>query len=304
MAVSACGATVSFDGCEYKQTGDCVCTSSGCTGWGFGPTGQASPPPSGDGGGTGGTGGTSGGGGGGGFPENAIPCPPGQLMTNIGGMVACAPPPNPTKSVSSSGPKTTDTKKPDGSGERVGRERKTTCIGDDCTTTEDTTRTPLGPDGSPSGPGQTTSEKTTQGKGDFCAENPTASACSSGSFTGTCAGGFQCDGDAVACAIAREAWVSHCQVHGESESSTKGKLARLAGNTTEGAGASSVDVGGGLAAAAAQRFLTPNCIPSAQISVLGRTYTADTAQFCNFASVMGYVLVALASLVAVRMIGT
>lgn len=287
VKVAFCGETIDIGGCQYFQSGDCICVGDNCMGWSFKPTGEA-----------------TGSGGGGGPAPQWMACPPGQVVTNVGGMEVCVVPPNPSKSVSPGEPKVTETKAPDGTGERVGRQRKTTCVGDDCTTTDETTRTPLGPDGSPSGPGQTTSEKTTQGKSSFCAENPQASVCASGSFTGNCTNGFQCSGDAVACATARAAWDSHCKVHGESESSTKGKLGRLNGGTTEGAGPSSVDVGGGLGAAMAQRFLTPNCIPSAQITVLGRTYVADTAQLCSFASIMGYVLVALASVVAIRMIGT
>ena len=46
---------------------------------------------------------------------------------------------------------------------------------------------------------------------DYCAKNPMATQCKKGSFGGACGAGFQCEGDAVQCALAKEVHQRNCQ---------------------------------------------------------------------------------------------
>ncbi len=49
-------------------------------------------------------------------------------------------------------------------------------------------------------------------KDDFCKANPKSPICREGSFSGSCASGFQCDGDAIQCSIAREQHTRNCEM--------------------------------------------------------------------------------------------
>lgn len=89
----------------------------------------------------------------------------------------------------------------------------TTCIGGVCTTTK--------PDGE-------TEEKP---KEQFCAENPESPLCVKGEFSGTCGSGFQCKGDAVQCAIAKEQHQLNCKLFGEDKDA--GSLTNKALNGTD-----------------------------------------------------------------------
>lgn len=67
------------------------------------------------------------------------------------------------------------------------------------------------PPGGASSPGSGAPGSSDPG-GSFCQENPTADICKPSSFSGACAGGFTCSGDAVSCAMAREQFNRNCQV--------------------------------------------------------------------------------------------
>ena len=81
----------------------------------------------------------------------------------------------------------------------------TTCAAGSCTTTTTTSTTV----GGVKGP-ETVSE-TKESQDDFCTKNPKVTQCLVGSFSGSCASGFTCEGDAVQCAIARETHARNCQ---------------------------------------------------------------------------------------------
>lgn len=89
----------------------------------------------------------------------------------------------------------------------------TTCIGGVCTTTK--------PDG----------EMEEKPKEQFCAENPESPLCVKGEFSGTCGSGFQCKGDAVQCAIAKEQHQLNCKLFGEDKDA--GSLTNKALNGTD-----------------------------------------------------------------------
>lgn len=74
--------------------------------------------------------------------------------------------------------------------------------------TKTTTTTPEG--------GTPTVEQKTQDKNSFCEENPTSKICKDdvkSTFGGSCAGSFQCDGDAIQCSIAQEQHKRNCTLY-------------------------------------------------------------------------------------------
>lgn len=50
---------------------------------------------------------------------------------------------------------------------------------------------------------------------EFCKKNPDDPSCKRSTFTGACEAGFQCEGDAIACAIANEQYRQNCKLFGE-----------------------------------------------------------------------------------------
>jgi hypothetical protein len=137
-------------------------------------------------------------------PAEADTCKGGQ-PGQVNGVTVCIPfPPNtPTvsdakKDSSTTGPAGTETKS----------EVKTTaCDNGSCNTTTTTTTT------NSSGTSVTTNT-TTQGKGEYCAATPGAKECTGkSSFSGSCAGGFVGEGDALQVAIAREQYKRNCEFY-------------------------------------------------------------------------------------------
>lgn len=111
--------------------------------------------------------------------------------------------------------KNTETKKPDGSTEKV--TEKTTCQGKTCTTEKTTMNTPAR-----GGTSTTNVTNVSQPKEDYCKANANAAQCSSsdgkgegdgkkGSFGGSCDGGFTCEGDPLQCAQVREQYKRNCE---------------------------------------------------------------------------------------------
>jgi hypothetical protein len=76
------------------------------------------------------------------------------------------------------------------------------------------------------------------------------------------------------------------------------------GNPLDPSNATEINVGSIVSTAAGQRTLTATCIASPSFSVMGKTYTFDTTLFCQFASIVGYLMVAASSVIAVRMISS
>lgn len=101
--------------------------------------------------------------------------------------------PGPSEAASAADGSTTETK------------TETKCTQSVCTTT--TTTTTKDSSGTVTG---TTTKTEEQGQKSFCAENPDASVCKSGTFGGAC-GAFTCDGDGVQCALALEVHKRNCE---------------------------------------------------------------------------------------------
>lgn len=192
-----------------------------------------------------------------------------------------------------------------------------------CSTTTTSTYTSGGSGPNGTGPGSTTvpgsgpgtaasptTEKDT--KAGFCEENPESPICKSTSFSGACAPGAAapaCDGDAVQCAQAAEAWKINCAIRTEPTDA-----AYVLGKSITTGGAdpvkspldpsllTTVDVAAIVTGAGGVRTLTGSCIPPQTFSVGGHSYTFDTVKFCEFAAIIGYLMVAASSVIAIRMV--
>lgn len=201
----------------------------------------------------------------------------------------------------------------------------TYCDGDGaCSTTTTSTYTSGGSGPNGTGAGSTTvpgtgpgtagegkpAETEKQEKSSFCEENPDSPICKSTSFSGACtASAPACDGDAVQCAQAAEAWKINCAIRTEPTDA-----AYVLGKSISSGGAdpvkspldpsllTSVDVAGIVTGAGSVRTLSGSCIPPQTFTVGGKAYTFDTTLFCQFAEIIGYLMVAASSVIAIRMV--
>lgn len=144
-------------------------------------------------------------------------CPPGQAPGKVNGLDICA-------KIGAEVPKETTTKKeettvkPDGSTVGEVTTEKTECDGKNCTTTKTkvTTKTPVG-GGDPVVETETNTSVCRVGQGSCgVIAGGTGSGGAGGegsSFTGACASGFKCAGDAIQCAMAREQHQQNCKLY-------------------------------------------------------------------------------------------
>lgn len=136
--------------------------------------------------------------------------------------------------------------------------------------------------------------------------------CQIGKYTAddACEAAPACEGDAVQCAQALEVWKLKCAMTKEPEDAayTRGKSIAAGegdsfeGNPLDSANAQDVDIGAVISQAAGERTLSGTCIAPQTLTLLGHSYTLDTTQLCNFAQIVGYLMVACASIIAVRMV--
>lgn len=241
----------------------------------------------------------------------------GEGFATMGGVTVCSGPSSSTKTTSSkvtTTPTSTTTST-----------TTTSCRGSECSTTTTSTYTSGGSGPGGTGPGSTTVPGTgpgTSGEGEgevkedeskdsFCQENPDSPICKISSFGGACAPGASptCDGDAVQCAQAAEAWKIRCALLTEPTDAAylKGKAIAAGGSDdvvspVDPTKVATVDVAGIVTAAGGVRTLSASCIPSPTFSVMGSSFTLDTSLFCEFASIIGYMMVAASTVIAVRMI--
>lgn len=202
------------------------------------------------------------------------------------------------------------------------RETKTTCEAGRCTTTTTTTTTITN---NSTGTSTTTTgtNTTTQSQSDYCKATPTAKLCGGpglpndggpggggggeeepGSFQGSCAAGFQCAGDAVQCAIAREQHIRACKLFDDKSPESelyelhKGKegsqVNDLPGNETISIGdrINSTDALGAGAAGLSDLNLT----------VWKTQVTIPLSMLNEYLAAMGNVLLAVSFLVAFRIV--
>jgi hypothetical protein len=183
------------------------------------------------------------------------------------------------------------------------RNKTTTCVGSKCTTTETVNRDD----------GTSTTTTKEQSKSDFCKENPKSNLCGGDSSyaDGSCGGTApKCTGDAVQCAQAVEIWKLQCALTTEPDDDAyKLGKAVIAGNDPGAsvdplnpANITEIDVRDVVSQAAGQRTLSASCIASPNLNLLGRNYTLDMEYVCKFGELLGYMMVAAASIIAIRMI--
>jgi len=175
--------------------------------------------------------------------------------------------------------------------------RATTCTAaGSCSTTVTTVTTVNG--GSP----VTSTKTTTESKGEFCFANPAAKECGDGegsSFGGSCDAGFQCEGDAVQCAHAKETHLQNCKLNKDTPErqlyeSSKGDEAEFDNEEVVNVGPASFSQAPILGAA--------SCISDKSISVMGSTVSLPFSRVCQYLAMLGNVLMAVGFLLSGRII--
>ena len=129
--------------------------------------------------------------------------------------------------------------------------------------------------------------------------------CKQGSFSGSCAASFACDGDAIQCAIAKEQHIRNCKLFDDPSDESRlydaekvkdpnrDVTADLPGNET-------IDVSGKISY---ENVLGGgSCIADLNVMVMRQSITLPISRICPELGYLGYVLVAVASLVAARII--
>lgn len=225
------------------------------------------------------------------FPSSAIPTTAGQTKTST--------------VTNSDGSKTEYTLTKNGDGTVTGTARdqntvqkteSTTCTGSSCTVSSTTTTNGT----------QTGSTTGTASKGGLCEANPSNAQCGDGdgSFAGTCSAGFQCDGDAVQCAMAKKQHETSCALlenkTAESElyEAEKGKSGNVTennpNNSTQNIGSGMFDYSSALGGGA--------CLADKSVTVMGQSISIPFSTVCPWLSILGNILVAVSSLVAMRIV--
>lgn len=134
-------------------------------------------------------------------------CPKGQCPGTVNAQSVCVK--CDLTATSDTKTETTTTTNPDGStttGSQTTTTTTTCTAAGSCTTTTTVNNVSGG-----GGSGQTTTT-TDETSSSFCKDNPTSPMCKEGSWGGNCSAGFQCDGDPVQCAIAREMHSRNCEL--------------------------------------------------------------------------------------------
>lgn len=179
---------------------------------------------------------------------------------------------------------------------------KTTTVNGDGTVTTSTTTTNLD--------GSTGSANKTEGKDSFCTENPQSPICKNSIFVGNCTA-FVCDGDAIQCAMAKEQHSRNCAFF-----DTPTPLSELGQSVLDGVdpkqaeidaamGSDPVDINGEFNAKSSAGWLGgAGDLPPVSFSAMGSTFTLDTSLLSDFMRAIGYVFVAVAGVIAVRIVGT
>lgn len=182
-------------------------------------------------------------------------------------------------------------------GKVVEKTDTTTCTGTKCTTDQTTKE-----NGTTTG--TTKGEITLDG---LCKESPDHAACGTdkeSAFGGTCSAGFNCDGDAIQCAMARKQHETVCALFENKSAESdlydaeKAKTGNVTdanpNNSTQSIGSGMFDftsaLGGG------------SCIPNKSVTVWGKSIDLPFSDICPWLNALGTVLVSVSSLVALRIV--
>jgi len=227
------------------------------------------------------------------------PCPRNTYPGEVNGVSVCVPPSS-SAPVVTTNTTTTTTPAPPGSPSSApitnSTTNQTSCAGSTCTTTTTTTTTPAGGDAP-----VTTTTTTEEAKDDFCTKNPKSPQCIVGSFGGSCTAGFQCEGDAVQCAIANEIYSRNCklidstspesELYDQSKTQTGSVTGDLPGSESVTIGATSFDQTAHFASSGLADLI---------LTVAGKDVTIKLSELNTWLQLLGNLGVAVTLLVAIR----
>jgi hypothetical protein len=240
--------------------------------------------------------------------DTSNPCPSGQSYGTVNGIGRCLASGGPTPPAPTSS--TTTTNKVD-NGDGTSTTTTTTTTGTSTTTTttttNNTTGAPISSTTTTTGSGAGTTGAGATDQAQYCRDNPEAPACKSASFSGSCAAAFQCEGDAVQCAIAREIHVRACTFY-DTQTTLSERGNELASGTDPDATdhpahasqKTEVDVGG--IVGSRPRLLTQGCPEDYEFTFKGSTVTVPFSMLCTPMQAVGVIMVALAMLGAGRIV--
>jgi hypothetical protein len=200
--------------------------------------------------------------------------------------------------------KDTIKKNEDGSTDKV--TEKTICKGNVCTTEKTTTNTTSNNTSSSS----TTTK--TESKEDYCKANANASQCKDddeekGKFGGSCSAGFTCEGDPLQCAIAKDQHKRNCQMFDDKTTESQLYDSEVAKGTDRDVtkdlpGNTEVDVSGKLSSE--DVLGGGSCITDLSVQVWNTNVTLPFSKICAALGYLGWILVAVSSLVAFRIVSS
>lgn len=198
--------------------------------------------------------------------------------------------------------KDTIKKNEDGSTDKV--TEKTTCKGNICTTEKTTTTTTNNNTSSSS----TTTK--TESREDYCKANANAKQCKGdeeqeGKFGGSCSAGFTCEGDALQCAIAKDQHKRNCQMFDDKTTESQlydSEVAKGSNRdvTKDLPGNTEVDVSGKLSSE--DVLGGGRCIADLNVQVWRSSVSLPFSKICPSLGYLGWVLVAVCSLAAFRIV--
>lgn len=244
-------------------------------------------------------------------------CPAGQTWGQVNNVNVCSPTPNGQGSNYSQTSTSQSTSTPNAGGgdpstsstaTTTGKDTK--CEGGMCTTTTTTTNittnNPGGTGGTPStNPPVTTTNTQQQPQADFCKDNPQAAMCKNASLNG---GGncitpiTVCDGDAIACNIARNTWAMTCAFQQTNATSTLGQ------GVIDGAmpGNDPRDNVKDIALPSVLTVTNPysNSCPADKVISLpqSKTLTIPLTRLCPYLQIMGNILVSISLIMALSIV--
>lgn len=229
------------------------------------------------------------------------PCKPGEATGSVNGVSGCYPAGASGQPVTT--PTKTETTSPSTSGgtapDTAGQIGQTQCVGSQCTTTTTTTKTTTDANGVTTTTSGTSTK--TESKGDYCRDNPNSEQCESGSFGGSCTASFNCDGDAVMCAIALDQHKRNCTLFETPTTESalydteKIKTGSQVTNEAKTIGSGSFDttdaIGGG-----------SGCIADKPVTVAGKTFMLPFSSVCPNLALIGNVMLVVSFLMAGRIV--
>ena len=203
--------------------------------------------------------------------------------------------------------KDTIEKKEDGSTDKV--TEKTTCKGNTCTTEKTTTTT------SSSNTSSSSTTTKTESKEDYCKANANASQCKGeedeekGKFGGGCSAGFTCEGDPLQCAIAKDQHKRNCQMFDDKTPESELYDSETAKGTSRDVtkdlpGNREVDVSSKLSSEDLLGGGGGRCIADLNVRVWETEVSLPFSKICPALGYLGWILVAVSSLVAFRIVSS